>query len=97
MAKGGYRPGAGRKSLDEEQKRMRDIFRCFEVVMEYVNSDAPLKDRADMAAKLAIRSVPDKLEHSSPDGTGLTIVQLVAPHAQDKTDEVTVPSDPSTV
>ena len=86
MAKGGFRPGAGRKSLDEEQKRLRDIFRCFDVVMEFVNSDAPLKERAEMAAKLAIRSVPDRLEHSGPDGSALKIVQLVAPNAQDKTD-----------
>ena len=97
MAKGGYRPGSGRKSLDEEQKRIRDIFRCFDVVMEFVNSDAPLKERAEMAAKLAIRSVPERLEHSSPDGTALTIVQLVAPHAQDKSDEKTVHSNPASM
>lgn len=64
MPRGGYRPGSGRKTLDEEERRLRSIFRCFDVVMEFVNSDAPLKERAEMAAKLAIRAVPDKIEHS---------------------------------
>lgn len=64
MAKGGFRVGAGRKSLDEEFKRFQNITRCFDVVMEFVNSDAPLKERAEMAAKIAIRAVPEKMEHS---------------------------------
>lgn len=93
MPKGGARPGAGRKSLDAEFKRFESITRCFDVVMEFVNSDAPLKERAEMAAKLAIRSVPDRLEHSGPDGSALRIVQLVAPNAQDKIDTEAVQSD----
>ena len=61
---GGRRPGAGRKSLGEEAKRLRDIVRCWDVVMEFVNSEAPLKDRAEMAARIAVKAIPEQHQHS---------------------------------
>lgn len=58
---GGAKPGAGRKPYSEEVKRTRDIIRCWDVVMEFINSDAPLKERTEMAIKIAVKAVPDNL------------------------------------
>lgn len=61
MARGGARPGAGAKPLHKQVCRMQDLNRCWDVVMEYINSDAPLDKRADLASKLAIKSVPQDI------------------------------------
>lgn len=58
MAHGGARPNSGPKPLHEQVCRIKDLQRCWDVVMEYINSDAPLSKRADLAAKLAVKSVP---------------------------------------
>jgi len=58
---GGAKPGAGRKPYSEEVKRIHDIRKCWDVVMEFINSDAPLKERTEIAVKIAIKAVPDNL------------------------------------
>ena len=71
MARGGARPGAGAKPLHEQVCRMQDLNRCWDVVMEYINSDAPLDKRADLASKLAIKSVPQDINLGGQDGNPL--------------------------
>jgi hypothetical protein len=61
MARGGARPNSGPKPIAEQICRIADIHRCLDVVMEFVNSDAPLKERAEMAKYLAAKSVPQNV------------------------------------
>lgn len=70
---GGAKPGAGRKPYSEEIKRIHDIRKCWDVVMEFINSDAPLKERTEIAIKIAIKCVPEKLEIDPGEKTKLGI------------------------
>ena len=60
----GVKGRSGRKSRSDEQRRLDDIEKCWAVMMAFVSSDAPLKERAEMASKIAVKAIPDKLEHT---------------------------------
>lgn len=60
----GVKGRSGRKSRTSEQKRLHDVELCWEVTMQFINSDAPLKERAEMASKIVVRSIPEQLQHS---------------------------------
>lgn len=59
--RGGARPGAGAKPIAAQVCRIADIQRCWDVVMEFVKSDAPLAQRAEMASKIAVKAVPQNV------------------------------------
>lgn len=72
---GGAKPGAGRKPYSEEVKRIHDIRKCWDVVMEFINSDAPLKERTEIAVKIALKSVPENLilDHGGKMNLGISL------------------------
>lgn len=60
----GIKGRSGRRSRTDEQKRLLDIDKCWTVMMEFINSDAPLKERAEMASKIAVKAIPEQHNHS---------------------------------
>jgi len=79
MARGGVKGRSGRKSNHDEQKLTVLLNRSYEVALEFINSDAPLKDRAELAAKFVIKSIPtDPLVKVGGDG-GNTYVHIYRP------------------
>ena len=60
----GKKGRSGRRPRSLEQKRLDDIDKCWDVMMEFVNSDAPLKERAELASKVVVRAIPEQHEHS---------------------------------
>lgn len=66
MAKGGARPGAGRKPYSQEVAKVKDLARCWDIVMQYVNDvNEPLAKRAELASRFAVKCVPEKFEDVS--------------------------------
>ncbi len=55
----GIKGRSGRRPTSCTEKRLAYIDKCWEVTMEFIQSDAPLIDRAEMASKIAIKSIPD--------------------------------------
>lgn len=74
MARGGYRANAGRKSLTEEQKLARVLAKCLEVTIEFISSDAPLRERADVAVKLVSKSIKQSVELSGVNGQAIEVI-----------------------
>ena len=52
---------SGRKKTTDESKRLRIIERSWEVIEDFLNSDAPLRDRAKIAISIAAKNVPTEL------------------------------------
>uniref|UniRef100_A0A6M3JUW2 Uncharacterized protein n=1 Tax=viral metagenome TaxID=1070528 RepID=A0A6M3JUW2_9ZZZZ len=54
---------SGRKSLKDEEKRLRIIERSWDVIEEFLNNpDIKLKDKADLASRLTVKDLPTQLE-----------------------------------
>jgi hypothetical protein len=60
----GVKGRSGRKTKTAEQSRLADVERCWKVMMQFINSDAPLKERSEMASKIAVKAIPDVIEHT---------------------------------
>ena len=70
---GGYRPGSGAKPIAEQVCRIKDINRCWDIVMEFLESDAPLAQRAEMASKFAVKAVPQDFTFKGTSKTEIVI------------------------
>ena len=73
MPRGGARPNSGPKPIAEQVCRIKDIARCFDVVMEFVNSDAPLQQRAEMAKSIASKAIPQDIHFKEYSKTEIVI------------------------
>ena len=55
---------SGRKKTSDEQKRLRIIERSWDVIEEFLNSEAPLKERVKQAVLIAAKNVPQEIQGS---------------------------------
>ena len=75
---GGRRPGSGQKPLSEKINRIADINKCLDVYMEFVTSDAPLKERAEMAKHIAAKAIPQDINMSGEMTHNFFILDAIA-------------------
>jgi hypothetical protein len=60
----GVKGRSGRRVRSVENKRLDDIDKCWEVTMAFIRSSAPIKERAEMASRIVVRSIPEEQKHS---------------------------------
>lgn len=54
----------GRPPLTEEIRRFQIRQKAWSVTEEYISSSEPLKERAEIASRLVLKDMGDKVEHS---------------------------------
>lgn len=62
MPRGGVKGRSGRRTRFEESKTHDYVMRCREVTLEFINSNAPLRDRAEVASRIAVKALPQSID-----------------------------------
>ncbi len=83
----GVKGKSGRKSLSDEEKRLRIINKSWDILEVALNSDITLDNKIRIALELCKKNIPQELEHSGEIKGGNTIINIVKNYpAKDKTE-----------
>lgn len=61
----GVKGRSGDRKKSDLEKRHMQIDKCWSVMMDFVCSDAPIRDRAEVASRVCVKSMTDKKEHNA--------------------------------
>ena len=84
----------GRPTLLKEEQLAALSMECISLTREYIhNKDVPLKDRADVFSRIAVKVMPQDINLGGQANNPLSVVQLVTKNDDDRINKASVKGD----
>lgn len=84
----------GRPSLLKSEQIAALSMRCVELTKKYIDDESvPLSDRADVFSRIAVKVMPQDINHGGQADNPLSVVQLITANDKSKTDGSSVKGD----